>query len=121
MSSYDYAGFPILLIEKHLLQFFFPSQVDKAIGTDDDVMDYLYASSSVSQMDLNLDVYDFFRKNNVGGGGSGLGVGGAVPGGGGHTHEASSCCNYDIDSVSQISALDSASQTGGKSCYILYY
>ena len=113
--------FPILLIEKHLLQFFFPSQVDKAIGTDDDVMDYLYASSSVSQMDLNLDVYDFFRKNNVGVGGSGLGVGGAVPGGGGHALEASSCCNYDIDSVSQISALDSASQTGGKSCYILYY
>ena len=25
-------------------------QVDKAIGTDDDVMDYLYASSSVSQV-----------------------------------------------------------------------
>merc|ERR1719317_459457 len=56
-------------------------------------------------MDLNLDVYDFFRKSNP------MGHSGQI-GHASHHHEASSCCNYDIDSVSQISALDSASQTG---------
>jgi len=66
-------------------------KVDKAIGTDDDVMDYLYASSSVSHGDLHD--YEYFRSNNGGG-----------------CVNSSSC--YDIDSVSQISALDSASQSG---------
>ena len=96
--------------------------MDKSIGTDDDIIDYLFSTSSVSHSDLhNLEDVDQRYQGIT----SGESCSDVIDSGlrefmhfranqysvGRNFEDINSC--YDLDSVSQISALDSASQTGG--------